>query len=128
MENKSTGKEPGALSTLFTDGYLHGKSLYLYLTGKIPSVAFINDIDPFVAVNAFRMKYENTIVDWHNDAVWNHETGSLAFVNSFFVLDNGVIIEFGHDYAHILYSMEHFEFTGELLEVLAAFKKDADAE
>lgn len=120
MENK---KEPAALATLFTHEYLHGKSLYLYLTGKIPSVAFINEIDPFNAVNAFRIKYENNIVDWYNDAVWNHETRSLGFVNSFFVLDNNVIIEFGHAYAHILYTMEHFEFVDEILVLLARFRK-----
>ena len=125
MENKSTAKEPGALAALFTHEYLHAKSLYLYLTGKIPSVAFINEIDPFGAVNAFRTKYEQNIADWHNDAIWNHETKSLAFVNSFFLLDNGVIVEFGHDYAQVLYSMEHFEFAGEVLEVLSVFKKDA---
>jgi hypothetical protein len=61
MENKTTAKEPGALATLFTQEYLHAKSLYLYLTGKIPSVAFINEIDPFDAVNAFRIKYEKNI-------------------------------------------------------------------
>jgi len=126
MKNISTGKEPGALATLFTHEYLHAKSLYLYLTGKIPSVAFINEINIFSAVNAFRTKYDQNIADWHNDAVWNHDTKSLAFINSFFVLDNGVMVEFGHDYAQVLYSMAHFEFTDEVLEVLSVFKKDAD--
>jgi hypothetical protein len=126
MEYKSTAKEPGALATLFMHEYLHAKSLYLYLTGKIPSVAFINEVDPFGAANAFRTKYEQNIADWHNDSIWNHDTKSLAFVNTFFVLDNGVIIEFGHDYAQVLYSLEHFEFVDEVLWVLSEFKKDGD--
>jgi hypothetical protein len=37
-----------------------------------------------------------------------------------------MIIEFGHDYAQVLYSMEHFEFTDEVMELLSQFKKDED--
>jgi hypothetical protein len=122
MENQSTPPQPAALSELFGSEYLNGKALYLYLTGKIPSISFMNGIDPFDAIAAFRETYDADIKDWHNEAVWNHETGGFTMENTFFVMQNGVIIQFGHSFVHMIHSMEDWSYVETLAKLFAPFR------
>lgn len=126
MENQPTGKAPEALAALFNHEYLNGKALYLYLTGKIPSVTFMNGIDPFEAIAAFRKVYEAEIADWYNEAVWNPDTNGFGMENTFFVLNNQVILHFGHNFVHLLHNMNDWPFIEKLTVLFAQYKREAD--
>lgn len=127
MENQAAaGKTPEALTALFNHDYLNGKALYLYLTGRIPSVTFMNGIDPFDAIAAFRGTHENEIQDWYNEAVWNPANNGFGMENTFFVLKNQVILHFGHNFVHLMHDMNDWPFIEELTKLFAPFKVDAE--
>jgi hypothetical protein len=123
---EQTTKRPEILSALFSHEYMNGKALYMYLTGKIPSVVFMNEIDPFDGVAAFREKFEDQIEDWHNEAVWNHDKQTFTFENAFFVMKNNVIVQFGHNFVHMMHSMNDWDFIESVAQLLAPFRKPAD--
>ncbi|TDO25797.1 hypothetical protein [Sediminibacterium goheungense] len=49
METTPISREPAAIATLFSHDYLNAKALYLYLTGKIPTISFMNGTEPLAA-------------------------------------------------------------------------------
>lgn len=126
MENQQACKTPEALTALFNSDYLNGKALYLYLTGKIPSVTFMNGIDPFDAIAAFRKAHEDEIQDWYNEAVWNPATNGFGMENTFFVLKNYVILQFGHNFVHLMHDMNDWPFIEELATLFAPFKIEVE--
>jgi hypothetical protein len=128
METTPISREPAALSTLFSHDYLNGKSLYLYLTGKIPSISFMNGIDPFAAIAAFRKEHDDDISDWHNEAIWNPDTGGFGMENAFFVLQNQVILQFGHNFVHMLHQMSDWSYVESLAKLFSEFKIEQEEE
>jgi hypothetical protein len=124
MDNNVPAQIP-VPADLFTHEYMNGKSLYLFLTGKIPSVTFMNEIDPFDAIAAFREAYDNEIEDWYNEAVWNHDKQTFGMENTFFVLKNKVILHFGHNFVHMLHSMNDWPYIETLAKLFAPFRTGA---
>jgi len=126
MESQPTNRTNEALTALFNHDYLNGKALYLYLTGKIPSVTFMHGIDPFEAIAAFRKLHDAEIADWYNEAVWNPHTNGFGMENSFFVLKNQVILHFGHNFVHLLHDMNDWPFIEALAALFARYKLETD--
>jgi hypothetical protein len=122
MDNNNSPRPVPA--DLFSHEYMNGKSLYFYLTGNIPSVSFMNGIDPFSAIAAFRKAHDNDIEHWYNEGVWNHDRQGFGMENTFFVLKNNVILHFGHHFVHMLHSMEDWDYIESLAKLFAPFKME----
>ncbi|NCI48094.1 hypothetical protein [Sediminibacterium soli] len=119
MDTQPISKDPAALAAIFNQDYLNGKALYLYLTGKIPSITFMNEIDPFDAIAAFRKTHDSEIADWYNEAVWNPDSQGFGMENCFFVLKNQVILHFGHNFVHMLHDMNDWPYIESLARLFA---------
>jgi hypothetical protein len=115
-------------SEIFETNYLDGKNFYLYWFKSVPCLTYIDAIDITKAFEHISRSYEDKIVDVYQHCYYDWNTGKQNFYETFFVLNNKVIIHLDSTYADVYYAKEEFHFAEDLLNTLRTYKIEAKKE
>lgn len=121
MISKMT-KEKRAIASLFNGSYADSRALFMYLVGEVPSVSFIKGINVNDAVECIRKDYALNIIDWYQYTAWNFNNNELEFNIAIYLMKNNIMIEFGNDYAEILFPRKMWAEAKDLATLLASYK------
>lgn len=109
--------------SIFDNGFMCGKSLYMYCFGKIPSSNFINSIDGEKAFDAIRLAYGHLIQSVHRYSDYNKGKKQYNFGATFLILSNGCILELDKWYCEIFHCGEQDDFMNECTGLVKPFKQ-----
>jgi hypothetical protein len=115
-------RQPAAIGKLFNDHYVDSRSVYLYYTGKIPSVALIKGIDVNAAIEMVRNKFKGEFAEVLQNSAWRFQHNELRFSTTLYLINNGMMIEFGYDYAELLYEAKLSGVAKELSALMASYQ------
>ena len=110
-------------NSIFDNGFLCGKSLYLYLLGKIPSTHFINGIDGEKAFEAIKEKFGHLVKSIHSYRWYERSKKKYVFDETFMIMQNGCILEFDSYYCQIFHNGEQEDFINECTDLMKQFKE-----
>ena len=103
MENNNEQKVINA-NGIFDNGFLCGKSLYLYQFKSIPSANYIGSIDGEKAFNAVKEKFGHLILSTHMYRYFDAKSKNYDFNDTFLIMKNGCIMEFDTYYCQIYHN------------------------
>ena len=109
--------------SIFDNGFMCGKSLYMYCFGKIPSSNFINGIDGEKAFAAIQSAYGHLIRSVHRYRDYNKSKKQYNFGATFLILTNGCLLELDNWYCEIFHDGEQEHFVKECTGLLRPFKQ-----
>ena len=95
---------------IFDNGFLCGKSLYLYCFGKIPNANYIWGIDGEKSFTAIQSAYAYLIQSVHGYRSYDKGKKAYRFNETYMILNNGCIIEFDNRYCEIYHDGTQEEF------------------
>lgn len=121
MENTTNQKMINA-NSIFDNGFLSGKSLYLYCFGQIPSANYINNIDGEKAFVAIREKFGHLIKSEHGYRYYDIKKKRYGFDETFMIMQNGCVMEFDTYYCEIYHSGIQEDFINECTGLMKQFK------
>ena len=122
MENYTNKKTINA-SSIFDNGFLCGKSLYLYCFGKIPSAHYINGIDGEKAFDAIKAKFGHLIKSTHGYRYYDKQKRKYVFDETFLIMENGCIMEFDTYFCQIYNDGVQNDFISECTLLMKQFKE-----
>jgi hypothetical protein len=122
MENSSEQRVINA-NGIFDNGFLCGKSLYLYRFNKIPSANYIGGIDGEKAFNAVKEKFGHLILSTHTYRYYDSKTKKYDFNDTFLIMQNGCVLEFDSNYCEIYHDGSQDDFINECTMLMKAFKE-----
>ncbi|MEO7923301.1 MAG: AAA family ATPase [Chitinophagaceae bacterium] len=122
MENSNEQKVINA-NGIFDNGFLCGKTLYLYLFKKIPSANYIGSIDGEKAFNAIREKFGDSIESIHCYRYYDASSKNYDFNETFAIMKNGCIMEFDKGYCEIYHDGSQNNFIEECIILMGSFKE-----
>lgn len=122
MENNKEQKIINA-DSIFNNGFLCGKSLYLYTFGKIPSAHYINNIDGEKAFEAIKSTFAALIQSVHGYKYYEPKKKRYAFDETFMILKNGCVLEFDSFYCQIYHNGEQEDFILACTDLMKQFKE-----
>jgi ATPase family associated with various cellular activities (AAA) len=122
MENTTNQKMINA-NSIFDNGFLSGKSLYLYCFGQIPSANYINNIDGEKAFAAIKEKFGHLIQSEHGYRYYNSKKKHYVFDETFMIMQNGCVIEFDTNYCEIYHSGMQENFINDCTNLMKQFKE-----
>jgi hypothetical protein len=108
---------------LFTDGFLHSKTLYLHCFNELPSVHYINSIDGEQLFNAVKERYADNILTEHQYRWYKAEKKKFQFDETILVLKNNVILEFDDNYCEILHDGKQMQFVENIAALALKFRE-----
>lgn len=110
------------VNSVFDTGYMCGKSLYLYCFEKLPSQAYIGQMDGEKAFNAIKEKFGGLITSVHSYRYHYGRERKCDFNETFMILQNNCIIEFDRDYCEIYHDGNNDAFLKECIALMKFFK------
>ena len=122
MEHTTNQKMINA-NSIFDNGFLSGKSLYLYCFGNIPSANYINNIDGEKAFAAIKEKFGYLIQSEHGYRYYNSKKKRYVFDETFMIMQNGCVIEFDTNYCEIYHSGVQEDFINNCTKLMKQFKE-----
>ena len=122
MENTTNQKMINA-NSIFDNGFLSGKSLYLYCFGQIPSANYINNIDGEKAFAAIKEKFGHLIQSEHGYRYYDSKKKRYVFDETFMIMQNGCVIEFDTNYCEIYHSGIQEDFINDCTNLMKQFKE-----
>jgi hypothetical protein len=79
-------------NSIFENGYMDGKVLFMYCFGKLPSANYINNIDGQKAFAAIQSKFGYLIKSIHAYRYYERNKRKYAFDETFIIMNNGCIV------------------------------------
>jgi hypothetical protein len=122
MENSNEQKVINA-NGIFDNGFLCGKSLYLYQFKSVPSANYIGSIDGEKAFNAVKEKFGHLILSTHSYRYYDAKSKSYGFNDTFMIMKNGCIMEFDSNYCEIYHNGSQDDFINECTLLMKVFKE-----
>jgi hypothetical protein len=122
MENITDQKTINA-NGIFDNGFLSGKSLYLYCFGQVPSANYINNIDGEKAFEAIRAAYGHLIKSVHSYRYYDAKKKRYVFDETFMIMHNGCVMEFDTFYCEIYHNGTQDDFINECTGMVKQFKE-----
>lgn len=122
MENTTNQKMINA-NSIFDNGFLSGKSLYLYCFGQIPSANYINNIDGEKAFTAIKENFGHLVQSVHGYRYYDIKKKRYIFDETFIVMKNGCLIEFDTNYCEIYHSGIQEDFINDCTNLMKQFKE-----
>jgi ATPase family associated with various cellular activities (AAA) len=122
MENYTNQKTINA-NSIFDNGFLCGKSLYLYCFGKIPSAHYINGIDGEKAFEAIKATFGHLIKSTHGYRYYDKQKRKYVFDETFLIMQNGCIMEFDTYFCEIYNDGMQDDFINECTLLMKQFKE-----
>ena len=122
MENSNEQKVINA-NGIFDNGFLCGKSLYLYRFNKIPCANYIGNIDGEKAFNAIKEKFADMIVSIHTYRHFDARLKKYDFNETFMIMQNNCIIELNRTYCEIYHNGLQNDFIDECTMLMKTFKE-----
>lgn len=122
MENITNQKMMNA-NSIFDNGFLSGKSLYLYCFGQIPSANYINNIDGEKAFTAIKEKFGHLIQSQHGYRYYDNKKKNYVFDETFLIMQNGCIMELDTYYCQIYHNGMQDDFINDCTNLMKQFKE-----
>ncbi len=122
MENNNEQKVINA-NGIFDNGFLCGKSLYLYRFNRIPSANYIGSIDGEKAFNAVKEKFGDLVVSTHTYRYYDSKSRKYDFGDTFLIMQNGCVLEFNSSYCEIYHNGSQDDFINESTVLMKTFKE-----
>lgn len=122
MENNSEQRVINA-NGIFDNGFLCGKSLYLYRFNRIPSANYIGSIDGEKAFYAVKEKFGHLILSTHTYRYYDSKTKKYDFNDTFLIIQNGCVLEFDSNYCEIYHDGSQDDFINECTMLMKVFKE-----
>jgi len=107
---------------IFDINYIEVKSFYLLEFGKIPCMTFISDVDVGKAYEYIDNGGGGKVLAIYQSNYYNRQQKRLEFNRTIFKLEDKVMIEFGNDYARVLFGDNCYDYASDLVDVFAGFK------
>ena len=111
---------------LFRDHYIDVKAFYAARWGRVPCVTFVGELDITAAFAYLSEQLVSQVVDVYQHAYFDHETGSIFFNTTVFVLRQNRMVELSANYCHVLHTPRQYAWACELARQLAQFKVQAE--
>lgn len=108
---------------VFDNGFLCGKSLYLYRFGKIPNANYIWGIDGEKSFNAIQSAYSDLVQSVHGYKCYDNGKRAYRFSETYMILNNGCIIEFDSRYCEIYHDGTQNDFIMACTKLMKEFKE-----
>jgi hypothetical protein len=122
MEHTTNQKMINA-NSIFDNGFLCGKSLYLYCFGQIPSANYINNIDGEKAFAAIKENFGYLIQSQHGYQYYDSKKKRYVFDETFLIMQNGCVVEFDTSYCEIYHSGLQEDFIHNCTKLMKQFKE-----
>jgi len=122
MENTTNQKMINA-NGIFDNGFLSGKSLYLYCFGQVPSANYINNIDGEKAFEAIKATYKHLIKSVHSYRYYDAKKERYVFDETFMIMHNGCVMEFDNYYCEIYHNGTQDDFINGCTGMVKKFKE-----
>lgn len=110
-------------NSIFDNGFLCGKSLYLYCFGQIPSANYIRNIDGEKAFEAIKATYGDLIKSLHSYRYYDAKKKRYVFDETFMIMQNGCVMEFDTFYCEIYHNGTQDDFINECTALVKHFKE-----
>jgi hypothetical protein len=110
-------------NSIFDNGFMCGKSLYLYCFNKIPNANYINNIDGEKAFNAICLAYKHLITSVHGYKYYDRGKKDYVFDYTFIIMKNGCLLEFDNYYCEIYHSREQDDFIAACTAQMKQFRE-----
>jgi ATPase family associated with various cellular activities (AAA) len=108
---------------MFDNGFLSGKSLYLYCFNKIPSANYIGYIDGEKAFNAIKAAFGGLVKSVHGYKNYDSRRKKYIFSDTFMIMHNNCILEFDNSYCEIYHDGQQDEFIEQCTGLMKVFKE-----
>jgi hypothetical protein len=108
---------------IFDNGFLCGKSLYLYCFKKIPSANYIGSIDGEKAYKAVKEKFGEMILSVHTYRYFDSRSKKYGFDETFLILNNDCILEFDSSYCEIYHNGSQEDFITQCTTLMRSFRE-----
>lgn len=108
---------------IFDNGFLCGKSLYLYCFKNIPSANYIGYIDGEKAFHAIKEAYGPLIKSVHGYRNYDSKRKKYNFSDTFIIMQNNCVLEFDNSYCEIYHDGSQDDFIDECTVLMKAFKE-----
>src|SRR5437868_5258187 len=89
---------------IFDNGFLFGKSLYLYCFNSIPNANYIGNIDGEKAFNAIKEKFGHLIKSVYAYRYFDNKQKRYNFNETYVIMQNSCIMEFDNGYCEIYHN------------------------
>lgn len=122
MENLHTQKVINA-NGIFDNGFLCGKSLYLYCFKSIPSANYIGQIDGEKAFDAIKKTFTHLIKSIHTYRFYDRRLKEYGFNETFMIMHNNCILEFDSNFCEIYHDGLQDDFILECTSLMSVFKE-----
>jgi ATPase family associated with various cellular activities (AAA) len=110
-------------NSLFSNGYLDTRMLYLQSFNTLPSLAFMNNMDGEMACRRFREKFAHLIKYVHVYNSYDSAKKKYQFDKTAVILSNKMMIEFDEYYCELLHDGLQDKFVSEITMFVSQFKK-----
>lgn len=108
---------------IFDNGFLCGKSLYLYCFGKIPNANYIWGIDGEKSFAAIKSTFGELIQSIHGYRHYDNGKKAYSFNETYMIMNNGCILEFDNRYCEIYHDGTQDEFIMTCTSMMKQFKE-----
>ena len=108
---------------VFDNGFLCGKSFYLFCFGSIPCVNYIANIDGEKAFNTIKEKFGQLIKSEHTYRCYDSRKKAYGFNDTFMFMQNGCLLEFDNSYCEIYHDGTQNDFVNECTSLMSVFKE-----
>ena len=122
MENITEQKIINA-NGMFDNGFLCGKSLYLYCFKSIPSANYIGYIDGEKAFHAIKGAFGSLIKSVHGYRNYDSKRKKYNFSDTFLIMHNNCVLEFDNSYCEIYHDGSQDDFINECTMLMKVFKE-----
>lgn len=109
-------------NSIFDNGFLCGKTLFLYCFNAIPSANYIDNIDGEKAFHAIKEKFSNQVVSIHSYRYHESKNRQCDFNETFVRMTNNCVLEFDTTYCEIYHDGMQDEFIKDCIDVMKRFK------
>ncbi len=110
-------------NSIFDNGFLCGKSLYLYYFNKVPSANYMNMIDGEKALAMLQEKFPELIESVHCYRWYDRQKKKYEFDETYVILKNGCIAEFDSNYCEIYHDGTQQEFINACSAEMKVFRQ-----
>jgi len=108
---------------IFDNGFLCGKSLYLYCFNEVPSANYIGNIDGEKAFNAVKEKFGHLIRSVHGYRHYDSKLKKYNFNETYMIMQNNCVLEFDNSYCEIYHNGVQEDFITECTGLMEVFKE-----
>lgn len=108
---------------IFDNGFLCGKSLFLYCFGKIPNANYIWGIDGEKSFTAIQLTFSDLVQSVHGYKSYDRGKKAYRFSETYMIMKNGCILEFDSRYCEIYHDGTQDEFISACTKLVKQFKE-----